>query len=95
VHAAGLFDEQAERLGHYCFVLQDVLQGRHAGARWMGALARLGELPWIADEDEVPGGVGDGKAVGERHLPGLVHDQSVDSRVGLARAQKKGVPPRT
>ena len=54
----------------------------------MGALRRLGQLLGVAEQDEVSRRAGDGRHVGERHLPRLVDEQDVECAVELLAGEE-------
>ena len=70
--------------------VQQVLEAREAGVAGMGALARLGELHLVADQDQVPGREADGDRVGERDLAGLVDEEVVELAIQLRPAEDPG-----
>ena len=72
---------------------EDVLEGRRAGAVGMDALADLGELVRVAEQDDRAGGGRAGQRVRERLLAGLVDEQDVERPIEL-RAGEQPAPSR-
>jgi hypothetical protein len=58
--------------------VEDVLEGRAAGAGSVCSLGRPGQLLRIPEEDDVAGGPPEGDQVGEGHLARLVDHQDVE-----------------
>ena len=52
---------------------------RDSGSRWMGGLARLGQLLRVAEQHEVRRRARHGQDVGQGQLPGLVDEERVDA----------------
>ena len=58
----------------------------------MRALRHLRQLVRVAEEDELARGRPDGERVGERELPGLVHEERVDRPVELVAGEEPRRP---
>src|SRR5205823_11041178 len=70
--------------------IENVVQGGDASAFRMAPLRRLVQLPRIAQQHQVLGGMRNGEYVGERHLRGLVDEEDVHSVLSLIAGPKPG-----
>ena len=64
-------------------IADQVFERRYSGALGMDALADLGQLVRVAEQDQRSGRAGDGEGIGEAQLTGLVDEQDIDRTVEL------------
>ena len=92
MHPVGDRQEQAAIRRQSSFGAEDVLQRRCPGAVGMDALADLGQLVGIAEEDDRPGRRAGRHRVGERLLARFVDEQDVDAPLELRAGEQPAGP---
>jgi hypothetical protein len=90
VHSPGARQEQTTVLSHGVLAGEQVFQHRAAGTLGMNALSDVWELLRIAEKYDVLRSGADRERIGQRHLPGLIDEQILDTLLHAFASEEPG-----